>query len=73
MTSASPSPVQLAPAGVSALVEIVFRIARRHWRTLLALSVVFGLPGALVSAASALPLAEAFARYLPATPVGADR
>ncbi len=73
MTAGSPAPLQLAPAGVSALVEIVFRIARRHWRLLLGLSALFGLPAALVSAATALPLADAFARYLPAAPVAADR
>lgn len=72
VTAATPDPTRLEPAGVGTLVEIVFRIARRHWGLLLGLSAIFGLPAALVSAASALPLADAFARHLPAAPVAPE-
>jgi len=50
---------------MSSVFEIGARILRRHWAVLLSISFVFGLPGALLSAASSVPFGTTLADILP--------
>lgn len=65
---------RLRPLPVGALLEVGFRVMRRHWAVLLGLSFLLGSPAALLSAAASVPLGDALLRILPqtgaATPTG---
>jgi hypothetical protein len=58
---------RLRPLPVSALLEIAARVLRRHWPVLVGLAVLFGLPAALLSSASGMPLGTTLSRLLPAS------
>jgi hypothetical protein len=50
---------------MSSIFEIGFRVIRRHWAVLLGLSVLLGLPGALLGSVASIPFGEALLRVLP--------
>lgn len=56
---------RLRPAPMTSLFEIGFRVVRRHALVLLGVSVLVGLPGALLGATASLPLGETMVRLLP--------
>lgn len=56
---------RLRPAPMSSLFEIAFRIIRRHWAVLLGLSILLGLPGALLGSVASIPFGEALLDVLP--------
>jgi len=53
------------PSSVSALLDRSAGVLRRRWAVLIALSLIFGIPAALLGAAGSLPLAGTLGRLLP--------
>ena len=58
-------PHATAPSPLGSLAEQGVALIRRRARALLAVSVIFGLPGTLLSVASVLPLATTLQRLVP--------
>jgi len=50
---------------MSSVFEIAARVLRRHWAVLLAVSVLVGLPSALLGTAASIPIGEALVDILP--------
>lgn len=65
----TPSDPSRAPSGVP---EVTTAILRRRGRVLLGVSFLFGIPSALLSVATALPLAAVLDRLVPTGSTGAD-
>lgn len=57
---------RLRPVQMSTILEISTRLLRRHWAILLTVSVLVGLPGALLGAVAGIPFADALLDVLPA-------
>lgn len=56
---------RLRPVPMSTILEISTRIVRRHWAVLLGISVLVGLPGALLGAVAGIPFTDALIDVLP--------